>query len=124
LSSVQEASCFYCERAFKGTPHIDHFIPWTFVLEDRVWNLVLACESCNGEKSDQTPAEVYVEKLVGRNSQLVKLVATHGAPGLGAGIIRDLRGLTADRLEETVRTLIASCRADAFGTWVGPDAEG
>ncbi len=124
LSDVQGATCFYCERAYNRTPHVDHFIPWTFVLEDRIWNLVLACEACNGDKSDQTPADTYIEKLVNRNSHLLERIAGEGTQAIGAGAIRDLRGLTASRLEETVRTLVASCRADAFGTWPGPAALG
>ncbi|WP_078382037.1 HNH endonuclease domain-containing protein [Sutcliffiella halmapala] len=41
-----EANCFYCGKTLSGMKretHIDHFIPWSFVQSDNIWNLVLAC---------------------------------------------------------------------------------
>src|SRR5581483_2096171 len=35
-----ETSCFYCEQPFTETrrPVVDHVIPWTFILEDPLWD--------------------------------------------------------------------------------------
>lgn len=34
--------CFYCGRKLKSI-EVDHFIPWSFVRNDKLWNLALAC---------------------------------------------------------------------------------
>ena len=65
LRVTDSTRCFYCERLVgEGeTPHIDHFIPWSFLLSDPLWDLVLSCASCNLSKSDVLPDARYLEKL-------------------------------------------------------------
>ena len=65
LRDVDGNRCFYCEidLAFARKTHIDHVIPWSFVLADATWNLVLACDSCNIAKSDTLPERTFIEKL-------------------------------------------------------------
>lgn len=50
--------CFYCARSFShdNPPAVDHVIPWSFLLEDPIWDLVPACARCNAAKSDWLPA--------------------------------------------------------------------
>ena len=67
----EEQYCFYCGRKLTGTAHVDHFIPWSFVKEDKLWNFVLACPSCNTKKNNKLPAQNFVEKLENRNRQIV-----------------------------------------------------
>jgi hypothetical protein len=43
LMAIQDGRCFYDESHDMGSPEVDHVLPWSFVLEDRTWNLVLAC---------------------------------------------------------------------------------
>ncbi len=38
-----------------GAISIDHFIPWSFVLHDRLWNLVPTTTEMNSRKSDRLP---------------------------------------------------------------------
>ena len=45
-------------------------MPWTFVLEDKTWNLVLACHKCNNDKSDRLTKLDAVQRLCARNSQI------------------------------------------------------
>lgn len=65
LRSLDGPGCFYCERLLSGTlkAHVDHVIPWSFMLADPLWDLVLACEQCNLSKSDSLPAPAYFAKL-------------------------------------------------------------
>lgn len=43
---------------------IDHFIPWSFVLHDKLWNLVPATKSINSTKSDRIPnLNIYLESF-------------------------------------------------------------
>lgn len=65
--------CFYCGK--KLTPKdtdVDHFIPWSFVKDDNLWNLVLSCQSCNRQKNDKLPSDLYVRKIVNRNKLLIE----------------------------------------------------
>ncbi len=64
--------CFYCGTAFGGSakPTVDHVIPWSFLLEEDLWDLVLACGKCNSAKSDSLPPRQFIEKLMHRNKQL------------------------------------------------------
>lgn len=60
--------CFYCENDLNGKKiHIDHFIPWSYIYEDAVWNLVLSCSSCNLKKSDYLANKTFLEKIKERN---------------------------------------------------------
>jgi len=72
-------ACFYCERRLDGTVnvHVDHVIPWSFLFEDPLWDLVLACESCNTKKSDSLPVESLVMKLIERNEAEADYLREH-----------------------------------------------
>ena len=52
---------------------VDHFIPRSFVKDDRLWNFVLACPSCNIRKSNKIPGMEYVKVIQYRNEKLKKL---------------------------------------------------
>lgn len=64
--------CFYCGTALGAgaRPTVDHVIPWSFLLEEDLWDLVLACGRCNSAKSDSLPPRQFIEKLILRNKQL------------------------------------------------------
>ncbi len=45
-----ENKCFYCGKpVIKKTVEVDHFIPWSFMKDDQIWNFVLACPECNNK---------------------------------------------------------------------------
>ncbi len=75
LRSLDSPRCFYCERTVSGgvKGHVDHVIPWSFMLSDPLWDLVLACERCNLEKSDVLPHRDYLTKLTTHNVQRAKV---------------------------------------------------
>ena len=62
--------CFYCNKSLEKTQiHIDHFIPWSYIYEDEIWNLVQACSSCNLIKSDSLPPQKCIDKIIDRNTK-------------------------------------------------------
>lgn len=63
----EEYNCFYCGKKLKKEIHVDHVIPWQLVREDRLWNFVLACPSCNISKNNRLPSKKAVEIIVQRN---------------------------------------------------------
>lgn len=65
-------TCFYCNNTLsseKQMIHLDHFIPWPYVFEDELWNLVLTCRVCNLKKHSSLPSEKFIYKLVERNNE-------------------------------------------------------
>jgi len=75
LGETDENRCFYCERSF--TPdlgiNVDHVIPWSYLLADPPWDLVLACAACNTSKSDTLPSRDFLHKLATVNERRGKL---------------------------------------------------
>lgn len=70
-------NCFYCEDTLtkenKKLVHVDHVIPWSYIYEDELWNLVLACEKCNRKKYNSLPLDNYIKKLVDRNLKFTNI---------------------------------------------------
>lgn len=85
LNGYQKGVCFYCYDSISvtaGAPdlgQVDHVFAWSFgglvggAPVDGVWNLVLACQRCNGwhEKGARPPDLRYVERLDRRNESLI-----------------------------------------------------
>ena len=87
ISGYQRGQCFYCSKELNfsetHTPdaiRVDHLMPFSLMTKtnlsedlDRVWNLVLACNHCNGasEKSDNLPHSDYVKRLLTRNESYI-----------------------------------------------------
>ncbi len=56
----------------KNDVHIDHVIPWSFVFENEIWNLVVTKSTTNLEKSNRAPSENDIERLQKRNIELAE----------------------------------------------------
>ena len=66
-------NCFYCNEPLpikKG--QVDHFIPWTYIHNNELWNLVLTCSECNGNKSSFLAPDEFLKSLANRNSKYRK----------------------------------------------------
>ncbi|MDZ5711001.1 HNH endonuclease [Jeotgalibacillus haloalkalitolerans] len=72
LASVYQKECFYCGNKIKSRKgnHVDHFIPWSFIQNDQLWNLVIACVKCNTSKNNKLADKEFLEKLIQRNNFL------------------------------------------------------
>ena len=70
-------NCFYCEDPLnienKKLVHVDHVIPWSYIYEDELWNLVLACEKCNRKKYNSLPLDNFLKKLIDRNLRFINI---------------------------------------------------
>lgn len=67
FSEFEECNCFYCGKKLSGKIHVDHFIPWSFVKEDKLWNFVLSCPECNIKKSNILPPQNTIARILERN---------------------------------------------------------
>ena len=72
LNGIQKKSCFYCDKELNEKIHVDHFIPWSFMKSDNLWNFVLSCPDCNSKlKRDYLPNKKYVDIIEQRNNELM-----------------------------------------------------
>jgi hypothetical protein len=80
LLQIDEPKCFYCRRALNDglSTHVDHVIPWSFLLEDPLWDLVLACANCNIAKSDTLPRRDFIDKLAQTGLRRAKITLPPG----------------------------------------------
>ena len=67
FSEFEECNCFYCGKKLGAKIHVDHFIPWSFVKEDKLWNFVLSCPECNIKKSNILPPQNTIARILERN---------------------------------------------------------
>lgn len=67
--------CIYSGNALHvGDYAIDHFMPWSFVAHDQLWNLIPADISVNSSKSDRLPIlEKYLPRLAEEHRNAIKI---------------------------------------------------
>ncbi len=91
FEEFENESCFYCEKQLSNDGqkvHVDHFVPRAFIKDDKMWNLVLACPTCNLQKNDRLASIIYLEKLLDRNRRIIMInerakdMATYNAQNL------------------------------------------
>ena len=68
-------SCFYCHKNLTDKSQVDHVIPWQMVREDKLWNFVLACPSCNASKNNRIPTKPVIRFVIERND----IIRTYGS---------------------------------------------
>jgi hypothetical protein len=91
---------------------VDHLLPWSFVLEDRTWNLVLACRKCNNGKRDRLTNKGDLERLCARNEHLAKKQIK-----IDQKFLRDFAGWHSRNLSSHIKGLYDQAVADKFPTW-------
>jgi hypothetical protein len=113
LGTTDGFVCFYCGVPVPQNAPVDHFIPWAFVLEDKIWNLVLACASCNTQKSNAVASKKCVEQLNERNEKLIaKSLGT--LPPLVSSELAEWR---VRSLRDHLILLAERCLLDGFPEW-------
>ena len=94
LDKLGQHRCFYCGAPLEEHCEVDHFIPWSFVKDDKVWNFVQACRTCNNGKRDYLAQHIYVDALVTRNQELL------AKPRLLEIVDKEFTGYTDHKLNE------------------------
>lgn len=78
LTDIQDGCCFYCNKSIRGTPEVDHFIPWSKYQIDTLHNFVLADHECNNSKRDYLAEERFYDSWLVRNDKYGKLIEGEG----------------------------------------------
>jgi hypothetical protein len=62
----QELNCVFSKNPItRNDLSLDHFLPWSFVGHDQLWNLIPISKSVNSSKSDNIPSMVkYLDKFI------------------------------------------------------------
>lgn len=64
------ALCIYSgQRLTVQNFSLDHYLPWSFMAHDRLWNLIPTSKEINSAKSDCIPSERYLEPMVNLQHQ-------------------------------------------------------
>ena len=120
LNGYQKGKCFYCYLDISIEPgddrlaHVDHFLPHVLKEHreirnlDGVWNLVLACQTCNMAKLARPPRAKYLDRLDTRNNYLI---SSHHP--LRETLIRQTGSRAADR-----HSFLASAHGIAVDTLI------
>ena len=75
IDSVGGFSCIYTGKSLvKSAYDIEHFIPWSFVTHDQLWNLLPADSSINSSKGNKLPnLDKYLSSLVEVQREAIKI---------------------------------------------------
>ena len=69
----KKKECFYCGKNLENKKiEMDHFIPWSYLKDDKQWNIVMSCRECNNSKRDKLPNKRFIEKLVKQNKEIME----------------------------------------------------
>jgi hypothetical protein len=113
LGAIDGFVCFYCKAPVPQNAPVDHVVPWAFVAEDKVWNLAIACASCNRRKSSSVASMDFIKQLSERNEKLI----AESAETLPSLIRRELAEWRVGSLRDNLFLLAERCRLDGFTEW-------
>jgi hypothetical protein len=109
---IQHGRCFYDDSHDMSLSEVDHVLPWSFVLEDKTWNLVLACRKCNNVKRDRLTNVDAIERLCSRNEKIAK-----GYASAESAFLRHFSEWHSRDLSSHIRGLYDQAVADGFPEW-------
>lgn len=105
--------CFYCDRPLEKEWDVDHFLPWSFVLDDKLWNMVPSCKTCNSKKSDGVPSR-RSDELVRRNDQIFLVLKKRGCQYKKSS---DFKEWSPSSLADHISLLCRNALAEGFPRW-------
>ena len=80
LSLVPECTCIYSAAPLTNTTlSLDHFLPWTFVGHDQIWNIIPTIRSVNSSKGDKLPALQYFTPFAKLQADALRKLHQHNS---------------------------------------------
>lgn len=65
VMDVKELRCIYTDTVLNGKDFVlDHFVPWSYVCHNQLWNLVPVAPQANLDKSNWLPSSKYVRPFI------------------------------------------------------------
>lgn len=122
--------CIYSRQPVRQPYALDHFLPWTWVGHNQLWNLIPASKGINSDKSDRLPAGRLIRSLASAHFQALDFAFKTQPQDWKKKLIDDYRfGLRANdeilrdanRLRNayaaTVEPLLSLARTQGFVDW-------
>lgn len=75
LEHTKDFRCIYSNETISDSYALDHYLPWSFVAHDQIWNLIPVSKQANASKSNSLPDSKYYESFKDIHFHLV--VKTH-----------------------------------------------
>ena len=116
LRELGAIRCVYSGELIEAISSLDHFLPWSFVAHDLLWNIIPTSKNVNSAKNDQLPEfGRYFEAFAHLQYRALQMVAAEGTAGLiedyvlllKAQSTDDVRARSFEFFRETLRDTIA-----------------
>jgi hypothetical protein len=83
---------------------LDHFIPWSFVVHDEMWNLLPVSVAANSAKRDRLPARSYLEQFIDAQFSALQVGRKVVAPAMVSDVENAYKhALKLDSLDDKAR---------------------
>lgn len=63
--------CVYTNEKIQKNFHLDHFLPWSFLAHNQIWNLIPTSPEINMRKSDSIPDEKFIAPMAQLHLELL-----------------------------------------------------
>jgi hypothetical protein len=65
ILNKENFQCIYSDNILRSESfHLDHFLPWSFVCHDELWNLIPSNASANSSKGNNLPDKSHVTRFI------------------------------------------------------------
>lgn len=73
-----EVRCIYSDEVITSENfHLDHYLPWSFVCHNEVWNLIPVAPSVNAGKSNALPSRKYLSAFIDLHARALSVAKGH-----------------------------------------------
>jgi len=123
-AQVPELRCIYTGRPLSlQEADIDHFLPWSFVAHDLLWNLIPVASDANAKKSDALPdLECYLPALAQRHYAAIQQLLQRPTQQ-AKKLLEDYEILVGNRLGRNLRNIDEAAFLDSYRHTFVPLAE-
>jgi hypothetical protein len=81
IENCEDLRCIYSDQKLSlDNISLDHYLPWSFVAHDQLWNLIPVPRSVNSSKSDNIPNDIYFDNFVKTQHKGLVIFHDHSSP--------------------------------------------
>lgn len=120
LKEISSIKCIYTNKNLTiGNYAVEHFIPYSFVSHDLIWNLIPADKSFNCSKSDKLPnLDIYFDKFYNIQTTALRIIQEKAPKNKFLdeylGISPNLSELSKEKYRDHIQPLIKIASNNGF----------
>ncbi|WP_460194379.1 HNH endonuclease domain-containing protein [Thermosynechococcus sp. FA-CM-4201] len=81
IENCEDLRCIYSNQILElNDISLDHYLPWSFVAHNHLWNLIPVPKSVNSSKSDNIPDDIYFERFIKIQHTGLVIFYNHSSP--------------------------------------------